>query len=220
MPSAVELLRQGRRKDVWERCCGFIDLSLEEFMTFQRRLLLEQIELLKNCELGRKVMRGAMPGSVEEFREKVPLTTYADYVPYLPEKREDALPMRPVVWQRTSGRSSEHTFKWIPVTDRLMEEMGPTFLAPLIFATCKERGDFSLKENEKFLYLLAPPPYASGSWARWGAREFPFVWLPPLDEAEKMPFRERIQKGFELAFKEGVDVIFGISIGRIGVVCL
>jgi len=211
MPSAVELLRQGRKKELWQRCCGFIDLSREEFMVIQRRLLLEQLELLKNCELGREVMRGARPSSVEEFRMSVPLTTYADYAPYLLEQREDVLPVPPVVWQRTSGRSSRVSFKWVPVTRRLAEEMSSTFLAILIFATCKERGDFALDENEKFLYLLAPPPYASGSWVRWAAQEFPFIFMPPLDEAEQMPFAVRVQKGFELAFKEGVDIIFGLS---------
>jgi len=211
MVSARDLFSQGRKEELWQRCCGFIDLSLEEFMVIQRRLLLEQIELLKNCELGRKVMRGAMPTSVDEFREKVPLTTYADYAPYLLEKREDVLPLPPIVWQRTSGRSSQYSYKWAPATKRLAEEMAPTFLAILIFATCRERGDFSIKENEKFLYLLAPPPYVSGSWARWGAQEFPFTFMPPLDEAEDMPFEKRIQKGFELAFKEGMTILFGIS---------
>jgi len=211
MPITLDLLRQGRKKELWQRACGFIDLSMEEFMVIQRRLLLEQIELLKNCELGRKVMRGAMPSSVDEFRQQVPLTTYADYAPYLPEKREGALPRPPILWQRTSGRSSQYSFKWVPVTKRLAEEMAPTFLAILIFATCKEKNDFALEENENFLYLLAPPPYASGSWGRWGAQELPFTFMPPLDEAENMPFEERIEKGFELAFKEGMSIIFGIS---------
>jgi len=73
-----ELLRQGRKEELWQMCCGFLDLSLEKFMAVQRRLLLEQLELLKSCELGRTVRRGAMPETVEEFREEVPLTTYAD----------------------------------------------------------------------------------------------------------------------------------------------
>ena len=211
MVSARELLREDRKQELWQRCCGFIDLSLDEFMAIQRRLMLEQIELLKNCELGRKVMRGAMPKSVEQFREQAPLTTYADYAPYLPEKREDVLPLPPVLWQRTSGRSSQYSFKWVPVTKRLEEEMAPTLLAIFIFATCKERGDFALNEKDRLLYLLAPPPYASGSWGRWGAKEFPFIFMPPLDEAEDMPFEERIKQGFELAFKEGMTLLFGIS---------
>ncbi len=217
MPSTLDLLREGRKEELWQRCCGFIDLSLEEFMEIQRRLLMEQIELLKNCELGRKVMRGAMPNSVEEFREQVPLTTYADYAPYLPEKREDALPRPPVLWQRTSGRSSQYSYKWVPVTKRLEEEMAPTLLAIFIFATCRERGDFVLKENDRLLYLLAPPPYASGSWGRWGAREFPFIFMPPLDEVEDMPFEERIERGFKQAFQEGMALLFGISLVLVSV---
>ena len=55
MPNAFDLLREGRKEELWQRCCGFIDLTLEEFMEIQYRLLREQIELLKNCELGRKV---------------------------------------------------------------------------------------------------------------------------------------------------------------------
>ncbi len=180
-------------------------------MVIQRRLLLEQIELLKKCELGREVMRGAMPTSVEEFRMTVPLTTYKDYATYLMEKREDVLPMPPAVWQRTSGRSGQYAFKWVPVTARLAEEMAETFLAILIFATSQKRGDFALNENEKFLYILAPPPYASGCWARWGAQEFPFTFMPPLDMAEEMPFEERVAQGFRMAFKEGMGVLFGIS---------
>jgi len=97
MTRPIDLLRQGRQEELWQMCCGFIDLSLEQFMTIQKRLLLEQIELLKSCELGRKVMRGAMPGTVEEFREQVPLTTYADYLPELLEQREDVLPAKPAV---------------------------------------------------------------------------------------------------------------------------
>ena len=52
MLNAVELLRQGRTEELWQICCGFVDLSMEQFMTIQRRLLLEQMELLKGCELG------------------------------------------------------------------------------------------------------------------------------------------------------------------------
>ncbi|GAI22931.1 unnamed protein product [marine sediment metagenome] len=68
----TELLRQGRDEEAWQRCCGFIDLSLEDFMRIQRRLLSEQLELLKRCELGRYIMNGATPRNLEEFREQVP----------------------------------------------------------------------------------------------------------------------------------------------------
>ena len=110
----LDLLREGRNDELWQMCCGFIDLSLEQFMDIQKRLLLEQIELLKNSELGRKVMRGAMPETVEEFRKQVPLTTYADYLPELVEKREDVLPAKAARWIRTSGHTGKYDVKWCP----------------------------------------------------------------------------------------------------------
>ena len=75
MPRAVELLQQGRNEELWQMCCGFLSLNLEQFMAIQKRLLLEQIELLNRCTLGKKIMRGAKPQTVEEFQEQVPLTT-------------------------------------------------------------------------------------------------------------------------------------------------
>lgn len=210
MSKAVELLRQGKKEELWQLCCGFIDLSIEGFMTIQRRLLLEQLELLKKCELGQKVMWGAEPKSVEEFREQVPLTTYADYAPYLLERREDVLPRKAIVWQRTSGRSCEYPCKWAPLSERMYEELLETFLALLIFATCKERGDIVIKEHDKMLYGMAPSPYASGVVARKIAPDLPIDFLPPIEEAEKMSFEERMKQGFQLALSEGLDIFYGI----------
>ena len=116
MPKAVELLRQGRDEELWQMCCGFLNLSLEQFMTIQKRLLLEQMELLNHCALGKKIMNGARPRTVEEFREQMPLTTYSDYCPELLQKREDVLPAKPALWVRTSGKSGEYSCKWSPIT--------------------------------------------------------------------------------------------------------
>ena len=108
MPKAIDLLRQGRNEELWQMCCGFLSFDIEQFMAIQKRLLLEQMELIRRCPLGRKVTRGARPETVDEFREQVPLTVYADYLPELMEKREDVLPARPASWVRTSGRSGEY----------------------------------------------------------------------------------------------------------------
>ncbi len=212
MPEAVEFLREGRNREFWEKYCGFVDLNIEQFMTIQRRLLMEQIELLQNCKLGNQVMRGARPRSVEEFRIQVPITTYADYAPYLPEQREDGLPEKPRLWQRTSGRSSEYSYKWVPITDRIYRELGDAFMALLVFASCTERGEVRLEPGDKFLYGLAPPPYASGCWAHRVAEEEIFDFLPPIGVAEGMDFPKRIEEGFRLGLSEGIDVMAGISI--------
>jgi len=210
MTTEAQLFKEGKYDELWERCCGFIDLSLDDFMNIQRRLLLEQIELLKRCELGRVVMRGAMPTTVDQFREQVPLTTYKDYAPYLLKRRMDVLPRKPLLWQYTSGNSAEYPFRWIPVTTRQIEEIQPLLFALLFFSSCSRRKEINFKEGDKILYGMAPPPYATGSMTRAFPHEL-FEFLPPVDEAETLSFEERIQQGFELALAEGLDLCFAMS---------
>jgi hypothetical protein len=213
-----ELIRQGGDEKLWQMCCGFIDLSLEQFMAIQNGLLLEQIELLKNCYLGRKVMRGAMPETVEEFREQVPLTTYADYYAELSEKNENVLPAKPLVWQHTSGRSVEYSlrlvpYKWTPLTARFCHEIGILMFGIGIFASCKARGDVSgAKEHAKTVYTVAPRPYTSGILAYIMKEESAPDFLPPLEEAEKMSFEARTELGFRQALSRGFDYFFGLPI--------
>ncbi len=209
MAAGLELLKAGKYEELWQRYCGFIDLSLEEVMNIQRRLLLEQIGLLKKCELGRVLMRSAIPRTVEEFREQVPLTTYTDYAPYLLKQRMDVLPRKPILWQHTSGRSGEYDFKWAPVTSRQWEEVESLVIAVSCFSSCKKRGEVNFKLHDKQLYGVAPPPYVTGMMCRYAASEI-VDFLPPLDEAETMPFGERFQKGFKLALSEGLDHFWGL----------
>jgi hypothetical protein len=210
MATLVELFRQGKHEELWQRCCGFIDLSLEDFMRIQRQLLLEQLEILKKSELGRYIMHELNPRSVDEFRELVPLTTYDDYAPYLLKRRMKGLPKRPVLWQYTSGKSGEYAYRWVPVTARQLDEIEPLLMAMFIFSTSKRRGEIAFKEFDRALYGMAPPPYATGTMARALPREL-FTFLPPIDQAEKMSFEERIQKGFDQALTEGLDISLTLS---------
>jgi len=210
MTIEAELFKEGKFEELWERCCGFIDLGLDDFMRIQQRLLLEQIELLKRCELGRVVMRGAMPTTVDEFRKQVPLTTYSDYASYLLKRRMDVLPRKPLLWQYTSGNSAEYPFRWVPVTTRQLEEIQPLLFALLFFSCCSRRKEIAFREGDRILYGMAPPPYATGSMTRAFPHEL-FEFLPPVDEAEELPFEERIQQGFELALSNGLDLCFALS---------
>ncbi len=211
MSTLAELLKQGKSEEVWQKCCGFIDLSLENFMGIQKRLLLEQLELLKKCQLGRTLFDGAKPETVEEFREQVPLTTYADYEPYLLKRRKDVLPEKPILWMHTSGRSGEYPFKRIPLSSRQYREMGPAMLSSLIFSSCKRRGDIVLREHDKYLYALAPAPYLSGVAGRRVDEEGLLEFLPPLDEGEKQEFADTVKQGFKLALFEGMDVCGAVA---------
>src|SRR4030043_1168350 len=128
-------------------CCGFLTLSLEQCMAIQKRLLLEQIGLLKNSELGRRVMMGATPETVEEFRAQVPLTTYADYLPELVEKQEEGLPAKPAMWVHTVGRIGEYNFKWVPLSERFLYEFEREMYRVGLLASCNSQGDFLVKEH-------------------------------------------------------------------------
>jgi hypothetical protein len=217
MARAAELLRAGKTGELWQRCCGFIDLSRDEFMTIQKRLLLEQIDLLQRCELGRYLLKGANPHSVEEFREQVPITTYADYCPVLLEKREDTLPAKPILWVQTSGRSGEYPCKWIPISRRFWEEAGQNFGAVAFFAACKERGDIPFKDGAKLLQATALTPYLTGTIAYKLEQELGFQFLPSLGESEIMSFEDRVEKGFRLALSDGISGFFGLAGVLVGV---
>lgn len=211
MPEALELLRESRHRDLWEKCCGFINLDIEQFMTIQRRRLLEQIRLQGRCELGKKIMGGGSPWTVEEYRDSVPLTTYADYAPYLLERRDDVLPESPYLWQRTTGRAGESQAQWMPVTRRMYQEWGDVLLAIIIFATARDREDIAFDLPIRILYGLAPPPYASGTWGRRAVEELIFEFLPPIEEAEEIGFEETLRRGFGLGLVHGMDFVLSAS---------
>ena len=209
MTRPIDLLRQGRKEELWQMCCGFIDLSLEQFMVIQKRLLVEQIGLLKGCELGRKMMRGAMPETVEEFREQVPLTRYGDYLPELAQKREDVLPAKVARWTRTSGKTGEYDVKWVPMSEDFLSEYEKVACGIAIFTACHSRGDVSqVKEHQKTIYTVGPPEYGSGLLCSLIQRALGYDMLP--SNVEGMSFQEKIKAGFEEALYQGLDAFGGL----------
>jgi hypothetical protein len=209
MARPIELLRQGRKEELWQMCCGFLDLSLEQFMTIQKRLLLEEIELLKNSELGRRVMRGAMPKTVEEFREQVPLTTYSDYLPELVEKREDVLPVKPAMWAHTIGRAGEYNVKLVPFSERSLYEFERVAGGIGLLASCNPQGDFPLKEHMKNLSTLGSRYYGTGVIGYMIKQALGCDFLP--SNADGSSLQEKIKAGFKEALSRGLDSCGGLS---------
>ena len=81
--SLSEMLKERKYQEIWDQYCSFLDLSIEVYMKIQRRLMEEQMQLWSNCELGRSILKGKQPKTIEEFRSMVPLTTYEDYADIL-----------------------------------------------------------------------------------------------------------------------------------------
>ena len=211
MKTLREMLRNEDNEGIWKAYLGFLDLSIEEFMEIQNRLLLEQIELLEKCTLGKKLFGRHKIKSVEDFRKHVPLTTYDDYADTLLNKKSDDLPSPPLHWVQTSWKGGEGSIKLAPYSRTMVEENTKMFLSSLILSTSKGRGHFNLRNHDKFFYGMAPRPYLTGYAPYILKHEIDFKYLPGTEEAEKLSFRERNVVGFKMAIKNGADLFYGVS---------
>ena len=207
--SAEKISLKGDKKKIWQRYCGFLDLSLREFMQIQDDLLMEEIELVAGTPLGKKIMNNNKPSSIAEFRTLVPLTTYDDYAEFLNEKREDVLAEKPCCWVHTSGRSG--SFKWVPYTQRAFDKAVDMLVTGFILACAKKRGDINLTGTERCVHNLPPRPYFSAQTSFALCERFDFRIAPPMEEAEQMEFQERTREGFKISLRTGLDIIGSMS---------
>ena len=78
-----ERLKRDSRTDLWKEYCGFLELSIDDYMYIQNRLMEEQIQKWSASGLGKRFLGDKVPQTVDEFREAVPLTSYIDYADVL-----------------------------------------------------------------------------------------------------------------------------------------
>jgi len=203
-----KLFETGDQERIWQKYCGFLDLSLQEFMEIQEQLLMEQIELVYNSPLAKKFM-SKKPKDISEFRQLVPLTTYDDYAAYLSEKNEDVLADKPYCWACTSGRGG--ISKWVPYTERGAEILGRCGISAMILACAGRKGEVNIGSGVRALHNMPPPPYVSGVLVQVIAQQMDVRLMPPLDQDEDQDFAARIQAGFGMALRNGVDVLTSLS---------
>jgi len=203
-----ELLRNGERDTLWTKYCGFLDLSLEEFMEIQKDLVMEQIELASSSPLGKKIIGEPKPSSIEEFRGSVPLTSYEDYHPYLEEQREDVLPEKPVCWVHTSARDGK--FKWVPYTLRAYHRLIDSLVSALILSSARKKGEVRLGKVARIMFHLPRRPYLAGQFAFGLSQRIACQAIPPLESFERMSSEERIEEELAIARRRGVDFIFAL----------
>jgi hypothetical protein len=204
-------LKEKQFDRVWQEYCGFLDFTLAEYMEVQNRLMLEQIDLYAGCELGRRIMKGKKPASVDEFRQIVPLTRYRDYADLLLPRIESVLPSKPLLWIETTWEGAKNPIKVAPYTDSMIRCHKSSFITCLILSTSNEKGQFNLRGGENFLYGLAPLPYLTGLAPLILEDEISVNWLPPEKEAVNMGFSQRSKLGFKMGMQNGVDLFFGLS---------
>lgn len=211
-------LQKQQYDQIWQEYCGFLDFSLSEYMEIQNRLMLEQLKLYSNCELGRRIMKGKKPTTVDEFRRVVPLTKYEDYADILLSRIESALPSKPLLWIETTWEGAKNPVKVAPYTESMIKCHKGIFLTCMILATSNKKGSFSLRKGDNFLYGMAPLPYLTGIVPHVISEELTVNFLPPTKVAEAMSFSQRNKLGFKMGMQKGIDLFFGLSsvIARIG----
>lgn len=206
-----EKLHKEPPQELWQEYCGFLDLSMEEYMKVQESLLMEQIQLLASSGLGRRLMGGRAPQSVDEFRRTVPLTRFEDYADVLLLRREEELPSMPVIWLETTWEGGEFPRKCAPYTKSMLDTYTRNMEAILILAHATGRGRFHVREKGRLLYTLAPLPYPTGLFPHLAKGEIEFRFMPPAQEAVGMSFSKQMALGFEMAAKKGMDQFYGMS---------
>ncbi len=192
----------------WVKYCGFLDLSIEQFMTIQQALLLQQLQEVAHCPLGKRFLGKKIPTTLDEFRESVPLTIYEDYLPDLEQDSGDSLPEKPHIWAYTSGSSG---FKRVPYTLRFYNTLLDNLMAVFVLACSKKRGQSSIMEGDQVLFNVAPSPYMSGILARGASERFNLRPVIPPDSHDNMDFKEKIAKGFEISLQSGVDILIALT---------
>lgn len=211
MKPVDEMLKKKQYKEIWDKYCGFLDLSMEDYMQIQNRLLLEQISLWAPSKLGSGILKGRVPETVEEFRRMAPLTTYEDYADALLLKQDDMLPEKPVIWIQTTWEGGRHPVKLAPYTRGMLDTFRDNVVACELLCTSSEKGQFKTRSNDKILYGLAPLPYATGLLPVTLSEAVSIDFLPPVNEAVEMTFSQRNKAGFKMAMKQGLDYFFGLG---------
>lgn len=206
-----EKIRNDSKENIWKEYCGFLDLSIEDYMIIQQRLAMEQIQNWSRCALGQHFLNGQIPETIDQFRKMVPLTTYSDYADLLLKKKDDCLPDKAVLWIQTTWEGGLRPVKTAPYTRSMLDTYKRNMMACFILATGKGRGDFDVAVTDHMLYALAPLPYATGLMPLLLKDEIDIEYLPPVKDAAAMSFRERNVKGFRMGMKKGIEYFFGLG---------
>ena len=209
--SLGEKLRKQQYDAIWKEYCGFLDLTMQDYMKIQNRLMEEQIQLWSDCELGKSILKGRRPSGIDEFRRLVPLTTYEDYADMLLQKRSETLPGNPIIWIQTTWEGGRHPIKVAPYTRSMLDTYRNNVVACLILATSREKGKFDVEETDKILYGLAPLPFATGLFPLALKEDIDIRFLPEVEDAVNMSFGERNKEGFKMAMKQDVEFFFGLG---------
>lgn len=208
-----EKLKRHDKQLLWKEYCGFLDLSLSEYMYIQKRLMNEQIRDWKDSGIGKEILRGSSSAisTIDDFRNCCPLTTYYNYSDILLGQKSEMLPSAPAVWIQTTWEGGIRPVKTAPYTRAMLDVYRKNVLAIMMLSSSKFPGTFDVKRKNRCLYGGAPLPYMTGLIPSLLDEEIDFEWLPDNNENSGLSFGQRIKKGFSMGLHGGIDYFFAVG---------
>ena len=206
-----EQILHSSKRELWDKYCYFLDLTLEEYMDIQKKYLKEQIALWKDSQLGQSILKGKDINDIEDFRKNVPLTTYYDYADILLKKDSSYLSKKADIWIQTTWEGGTKPIKVAPYTREMLDTFRDNVMTCLLLCTSKRKYHFKYKNDDNFLYGLAPLPFMTGLFPTMLNEVTDISFLPPVEKAVDMSFKERNVTGFKMAMKDDVHFFFGLG---------
>jgi len=189
---------------IWKKYCGFLNMNINEFMIIQKLLLMEQIEMTAGSVLGKAILGERQPADIEEFRKFTPLTVYSDYQPELDHQDASALSIAPLLWVESSGRGG--CKKNIPITLETLKAVVDDAITALILSSAGSKGDVNL-QPQAHMILDLPSDLLSAALVIAVNQRLPSRFLPPAQESITLAYKNRINRGIDLAFNAGLDFV-------------
>ena len=208
-----EAMKAGRVKwdpeTAWRRFCGFLEFSRDASLDVQRRLLRDQICLVKDSPVGQRFMSAMQHDTVDEFRRRVPLTTYADYADLLEPDAPARMSSNGYMWAYTA--TGPGNGKWVPYTARGYERVLDNVMAAMLLAAAAWPGRVAIRPGDVAMYNVPPRPYLSGLAAFGMAERFGLRGVLDPATSEALDFKARVTAGFEEALRGRVDIIISLT---------
>ncbi|HBL40392.1 MAG TPA: hypothetical protein DDY98_02020 [Ruminococcaceae bacterium] len=164
---------------LWE-----IDLFTKNPMKAQKRVLKKILRRNKNCELGKKLNLASVK-SIEDYQKTVPLSTYADYEPYVERmihNREDRLMYsgRNIRYCSSSGSVGKPKILPKGVSDLWkMQCIGFSVSVAVANRWLKQHGKKLPASMGPLVLILSGHPLEDGKRCN-GAGQVPLTYLKPI----------------------------------------
>ena len=97
------------------------------------------------------------------------------------------------------------------MTAQTYAKIGEEAFTQVILASARSRGEVRVEPDDVAVYNVARHPYISKYAALSMIELFPLRCVPAVEEMERMSFQERIQAGFQIGLRTGIDIIDSIS---------